>query len=266
MGTNLLTVQELLNATNGTLFNTDYAQDESVLNKFFTNVAIDSRNVTKNSLFITLIGEVQDGHKYVSQSVEKGATIVIVQKSSLSEFSHLYEDLTSKAIIIVVVNTLTALQNAAAFYVSKFPHLKRIAITGSNGKTTTKECLANVLNQEYRVVMTKGNLNSETGLPLSMFTIREEHEVGVFEMGMNRVGEITELANVFFPELAIITNVGTAHIGILGTKDNIAEQKKQIFSNFTKNSTGYVFEDESYFDFLPYGIIAPATSFCKKSK
>ncbi len=265
MGTNLLTIEELLNATNGTLFNTDFEKNESVLGKFFTSVAIDSRNSTDNSLFIPLMGEKQDGHNYVEQAVTNGATIILVQKSSLGEFSNLYEKLGCKAVFIIVENTLTALQNSATFYVKKFPHLKRIAITGSNGKTTTKECVANVLKQKFNVVMTQGNLNSETGLPLSMFTIREEHEVGVFEMGMNRVGEITELANVFFPELAIITNIGTAHIGILGTKDNIAEQKKQIFSNFTKNCTGFIFEDELYFDFLQKDVPGTIIPYGKKS-
>ncbi len=263
MGTNLLTVQELLSATNGTFFNTDFANDKSVLGKFCTNVVIDSRNVTKNSLFIPLIGENQDGHNYVEKAVNSGATMVLVQESSIEEFRSVYS--TTKAIIIIVKNTLTALQNAAAFYVKQFTQLKRIAITGSNGKTTAKECIANVLKQKYHVISTVGNLNSETGLPLSMFTIRKEHEVGVFEMGMNREGEISELANVFFPELAVITNIGTAHIGILGTKDNIAEQKKQIFSNFTKECVGFVFEDEKYFDFLQKDVPGTIVAYGKKS-
>lgn len=263
MGTNLLTVKQLLSATNGTFFNTDFANDKSVLDKFCTNVVIDSRNVTENSLFIPLIGENQDGHTYVEKAVNSGATMVLVQESSVEEFRSVYS--AANAIIIIVKNTLTALQNAAAFYAKQFTNLKRIAITGSNGKTTAKECIASVLKQKYNVINTIGNLNSETGLPLSMFTIRKEHEVGVFEMGMNREGEISELANVFFPELAVITNIGTAHIGILGTKDNIAEQKKQIFSNFTQDNVGFVFEDENYFDFLQKDVAGSIVAYGKKS-
>ncbi|MFI3257102.1 MAG: UDP-N-acetylmuramoyl-tripeptide--D-alanyl-D-alanine ligase, partial [Spirochaetales bacterium] len=149
-----------------------------------------------------------------------------------------------------VDNTLHALQKAAAYYVRKFPNLKRIAVTGSSGKTTAKECIASVLSGHYNVIMNEGNLNSETGLPLSVFKITEKHEIGIFEMGMNRHGEIKELADVFFPEVAVITNIGTAHIGIFGTQDKIAEEKKQIFSNFVNNSVGFIFEDEPYYDFL----------------
>ena len=109
-----------------------------------------------------------------------------------------------------------ALQRLAASYVLKFPSLIRIGITGSSGKTTTKEIAVNVLSQKYSVVYNEGNLNSETGLPLSVFKIRENHQVGIFEMGMNRKGEISELASVLYPQYGIITNVGTAHIGILG--------------------------------------------------
>jgi UDP-N-acetylmuramoyl-tripeptide--D-alanyl-D-alanine ligase len=107
-----------------------------------------------------------------------------------------------------------------------------------------------VLSQKYSVVTNEGNLNSETGLPLSVFKIRAEHEVGIFEMGMNRRGEISEIASVLFPSIAVITNIGTAHIGILGTQDAIAEEKKQIFSNFSENCIGFVPENDKYASFL----------------
>ncbi len=240
-----LTVQEILSATYGYLYN-----DANIANGF-ASVTTDSRNVCEDSLFIPLIGEFQDGHKYVDSACKSGASIIFVQESSIAEYKSIYENCTSTgAAVIVVKNTLTALQNIAKAYVSKFPNLIKIAITGSNGKTTAKECIGAVLSQKYNTVMNVGNLNSETGLPLSMFNIRSEHEVGIFEMGMNRRGEIKELSDVFFPNLALITNIGTAHIGILGTKDAIAEEKKQIFANFNKDCTGYIFEKDSYIDFL----------------
>ena len=98
-----------------------------------------------------------------------------------------------------------------------------------SGKTTTKEILASILREKYNVIATEGNFNSETGLPLSVFKIRAEHQVGVFEMGMNRKDEIGEIARVLAPNYAIITNIGNAHIGILGSRENIAEEKKKIF-------------------------------------
>lgn len=109
------------------------------------------------------------------------------------------------------------MQKTAAAYVDKFPSLIKIGVTGSSGKTTTKEIAAAILSQKYSVVTNRGNFNSETGLPLSVFAIRKEHQVGIFEMGMNRVNEIGEIASVLKPRFAVITNIGTAHIGILGS-------------------------------------------------
>ncbi len=264
MGENfLLTVTELLEATNGTVYG---IREKDFQNIGCTSVATDTRNVTENSLFVPLIGEKQDGHNYVQKAKELGASIIFISKSSVSTFQDVYDSVNSDGVVLILVeNTLHALQKAAAMYVKKFPLLKKIAITGSNGKTTLKECVGSVLAQKYTVIMNVGNLNSETGLPLSMFTIRKEHEVGIFEMGMNRRGEIKELADVFFPDVALITNIGTAHIGILGTKDVIAEEKKQIFANFTSSSVGYVFEDDDYVDFLKQGVNGSIRTYGRKS-
>ena len=153
---------------------------------------------------------------------------------------------------------MKALQDAAAAYLEQFPQLLKIGITGSNGKTTTKELLASIFAQRYRTVKNEGNLNSETGLPLSVFTVTKEHEVSIFELGMNRKGEIAELAAVLKPNIAVITNIGTAHIGILGSKDAIAHEKKEIFSRFDENSVGFVPDKDEYTAFLqevPHGKI-----------
>lgn len=241
----LLTIQELASSTFGELIFTKEG-DSCVY-----SVATDSRNVQNGSAFFPLIGEFQDGHNYIQKAVENGASVIVACKtvwnSKSEEFAKLVD---KKASVILVDNTLLALQQAAAFYVQKFPRLIRVGITGSNGKTTTKELVSSVLETKYSVIKTEGNFNSETGLPLSVFNIRQNHEVGVFEMGMNRVNEIKELANVLFPQFAIITNIGTAHIGILGTKQNIANEKKQIFSNFTESCVGFVPETDDFANFL----------------
>ena len=219
---------------------------------FFSSVATDSRNVKGGSLFVPLVGESQDGHKYIRSAVEKGATVVFAVKDNCEKLSAEDKEYAEKnASIVFVKNTLYALQDAAAAYVRKFPNLIKIGITGSNGKTTTKEIAVAVLSQKYNVVATEGNFNSETGLPLSVFNIRKEHEAGIFEMGMNRRNEIGELASVLCPSFGIITNIGTAHIGILGSKDNIAEEKKKIFSQFKDSScVGFVPASDEYASFL----------------
>ena len=220
----------------------------------FDCVSTDSRTVCQRALFIPLRGAEQDGHRYIEQALQQGACCVVADSGFLAaqkntdrliELCKHY-----RAACIGVENTLTALQDAAAAYVEQFSHLLTIGVTGSSGKTTTKELLASIFSQKYRTVKNEGNLNSETGLPLSVFSVREEHEVGIFELGMNRKGEIAELAAVLKPDIAVITNIGTAHIGILGSKDAIAQEKKHIFSYFDEHSVGFVPEQDAYAAFL----------------
>jgi UDP-N-acetylmuramoyl-tripeptide--D-alanyl-D-alanine ligase len=155
--------------------------------------------------------------------------------------------------LIVVADTLRGLQDAARIYLEQFPGLLRIGITGSSGKTTTKEIAAAMIGCEKPVLMNPGNLNSETGLPLAVFGVRPGHEVGVFELGMNRRGEIRELAELLKPQLALVTCVGTAHIGILGSRGAIAEEKKNIFSQFSGAETALIPDDDEYSPYLAEG-------------
>nr|WP_253676879.1 Mur ligase family protein [Treponema sp. OMZ 788] len=221
----LMTLEELLRSTDGKLV---HDADSS---KSFSSVVIDSRNVKDNSLFIPLRGENQDGHIYIESALKNGAKFFIADFDHLNQNEAGLLSLCKKynASCVAVKNNLKALQDAARFYLSKFPNLYKIGITGSSGKTTTKEILSSIYSQKYNTISTKGNLNSETGLPLSVFEVRPEHEAGIFELGMNRRGEIAEITSVLLPNAAIITNIGTAHIGILGTKQAIAEEKKRNF-------------------------------------
>lgn len=245
----LLTEQELLAAVAGKIFCGKNTSEKSV--PAFTSVATDSRNVVKGTLFVPLIGTHQDGHAFISDAVKKGASVVFAAEQYASRHC---DDLERESCCIIIVdNTLSALQRAAKAYVKKFPSLIKIGITGSSGKTTTKEIAAAVLSQKYEVLANEGNLNSETGLPLSVFKIREKHQVGIFEMGMNRSGEIAELASVLIPDYAIITNIGTAHIGILGSKEAIAEEKKHIFMYFSEKCTGFIPANDEFADFLAEG-------------
>ncbi len=242
----LMTIDELVPAVSGTCL-CNYCAANG-----FTSVATDSRKVLPGGLFVPLMGEFQDGHTYIPKALESGASVIFVDTGHGEGSASLFTSLGKKygVCFVMVENTLRALQDAARAYIAHFPKLKKIGITGSSGKTTTKEIVASIFAQGYNVVMNEGNLNSETGLPLSVFRVRPEHEVGVFELGMNRKGEIAEIARVLSPSLALITNIGTAHIGILGTQAAIAEEKKHIFSFFDEHSAGFIPEDDAWKKFL----------------
>lgn len=248
----LLSKEETLNACSGNLI---FGSGEF----YFSSVETDSRNVKQGSFFVPLIGEFQDGHKFIPQAVENGATCVFVAEDVYQKNPEYFLDSWKKnqnVKYIAVKNTLTALQNIAEKYVSKFPNLIKLAITGSSGKTTSKEMLVSLLSQKYNVICNQGNFNSETGLPLSVFNIRKNHELGIFEMGMNRKNEISEISRVLKAQYALITNIGTAHIGILGSRQNIAEEKSNVFNYLSlykeknQNAVAFIPKDDDFCDFL----------------
>jgi UDP-N-acetylmuramoyl-tripeptide--D-alanyl-D-alanine ligase len=201
---------------------------------------------------VALRGSAQDGHRFVDAAFRAGASGALVAFSALEDPALGLSGLAQRwnRVLVGVEDTLRAFQDAAGAYLKQFSNLIRIGITGSAGKTTTKEIAGAVIGQEKAVVMNRGNLNSETGLPLSVFNVRSHHEVGVFEAGMNRPGEIAELAEVLNPDLALITNIGSAHIGLIGSRGAIAEEKKKIFSAFTGANTALIPSDDDYRDFL----------------
>ena len=249
MKISLLNLNEILSAVDGKFVGNEKNKAEFA----FSSVTTDSRNVKKESLFVPLIGQNQNGHKYIPSAIEKGASVIFVEENEYNSEPEKYDYLAEKnpfLSFIVVKNTLKALQDSAAAYVEKFPSLIKVGITGSSGKTTTKEMVVSVLKQKFNVVYTQGNFNSETGLPLSVFNIRAEHEVGVFEMGMNRKDEIGEIAAVLKPKYALITNIGTAHIGILGSRKNIAIEKRKIFKYIPQDGVAFIPAEDDFAEFL----------------
>ncbi len=243
----LLSLEDILGATGGIHLL------GSGGNICFTDVQTDSRKVGRNTLFVPLIGEKQDGHAYIPQALEKGSSVIFMALANYEKDSDFFVQQSlahQECCFIGVENTLHALQALAMRYVAQFPRLIKIGVTGSSGKTTTKELLRSILSQKYSVVANEGNLNSETGLPLSVFKIRAEHQVGLFEMGMNRKDEMGELAAVLKPRFAVITNIGTAHIGMLGGRRQIAEEKAKIFSHFNGFGTAVIPKDDDFSDFL----------------
>lgn len=246
MSESLLTIDEVLESSAGihVLGSGEF---------FFSSVETDSRNVREGTFFIPLIGEFQDGHKYIPQAVEKGCTVVFACMKNYEADSEFFVQLSlkyPKVFFIIVENTLTALQKIAKAYVDKFPSLIKVGVTGSSGKTTTKEIASAILSEKYNVISNKGNFNSETGLPLSVFNIRKEHTLGIFEMGMNRENEIGEIADVLRPMYAIVTNIGSAHIGMLGSRENIAKEKSKVFNHLNGFGTGVIPFDDDFVDYM----------------
>lgn len=214
----------------------------------FSSVSIDSRNVETGALFVALQGNHSDGHCFVEAAFAKGAGAALVNRGALPDLADTARRF--QRTLLAVDDSLRGLQEAARAYLALFPQLIRVGITGSSGKTTTKELAAAMISVEKPVVMNEGNLNSETGLPLSVFKVRAWHKVGIFEMGMNRRGEIAELAHVLQPQIALVTNIGTAHIGMLGGQEQIVREKKAIFAEFTGNETALVPAGDEYAAFL----------------
>jgi UDP-N-acetylmuramoyl-tripeptide--D-alanyl-D-alanine ligase len=260
----LLTKEELLNAVKGTQIGSALCS--------FNDVQTDSRNVTseKPCMFVPLVGEFQNGHKYIPSvlTADKKASVILLNDSEYQNDSALYEKLAAEnpdVCFVRVENTLHALQDAAEAYVAKkCRNMILVSITGSSGKTTTKEMMVSVAKAHFGhagVAYTYGNLNSETGLPLSVFKIRGDEKIGIFEMGMNRVNEIGEISKVLKSRFGIITNIGTAHIGILGSQKNIAEEKRKSFAYIPSNGAAVVGADDPFADFCTEGVKGKVVKF-----
>ena len=252
MGASLLSLDEIMATTGGSLCSSGSAFQ-------FFSVATDSRNVCDGSLFVPLIGEKQDGHVYIPQALEKGACSVLIARKNYSNNKAFFDELINKNPSVAFISVDDTLH---ACYVGKFPGLIKIAVTGSSGKTTTKEIALALLSQKYKVIANEGNLNSETGLPLSVFNIRKGHEVGLFEMGMNRRDEMKEIAAVLKPRHAVVTNIGTAHIGILGSREAIAEEKAHVFDYLDSSSVAFIPKDDDFASFLSERVSGHSASVC----
>ena len=217
-----ITLAQLLEAVHGTLLG-DF-RDENVI---VQRVDTDSRTIHSGSLFIPLVGERFDGHAYINAALEGGALGCLTARER--------ESYRPDRFYIKVASTQRALRDLAAWYKARFP-IPFIAVTGSVGKTTTKDMVAAVLGQKYQVLKTEGNFNNELGLPLTLFRLNRQHEICVLEMGMNHFGEISYLVHLAPPDVAVITNIGDAHIENLGSRQGILKAKSEIFE--TMDPTG----------------------------
>jgi len=189
-------------------------------------VSFDTRQIVPGNLFVPLKGDANDGHKYIDTAFDKGAAAILWQK----DVPNPPED----AAVLVVEDTLRALQELAHSY-RKQTSAKIIAITGSNGKTTTKDIVAAVFSETFKVHKTDGNFNNHIGLPLTILAMDEKTEIAILEMGMSGKGEISLLTKIAQPDAAIITNIGEAHLQDLGSREAIANAKLEIIEGLPKN-------------------------------
>ena len=195
-----------------------YYGDEESYYKEVTSVTIDSRKIEKDCLFIAIRGARVDGHMFIPQSIHDGALCAISEKR-IESASYPY---------IMVNSCVQALKDIAEHY-RRSLHIKVVGISGSVGKTSTKEMIASVLGQKYSVLKTEGNFNNEIGLPLTIFNLREEHEIAVLEMGISDFGEMERLAKMARPDICVITNIGCAHLEQLRSREGILKAKTEMF-------------------------------------
>lgn len=210
-----LTLEKITQACGGMYYGPDHLLQCSV-----SSVTIDSRKVTKDGLFIALKGQRVDGHSFIPQVMAAGA-LCVLSEEKLPDAIGPY---------ILVDSTYQALKDVAAWYRRSLP-VKVVGISGSVGKTSTKEMIASILSQKYTVLKTEGNYNNEVGLPLTVLKLRRRHQIAVLEMGISDFGEMTRLSAIARPDVAVLTNIGYAHLENLGSRDGILKAKTEMLEN-----------------------------------
>ncbi|WP_022819605.1 D-glycero-beta-D-manno-heptose 1,7-bisphosphate 7-phosphatase [Fusobacterium russii] len=193
------------------------------------NVAMDSRKVSKNSLFFAI----NNGNKFIGEAMKNGASLIVADNTDIDDKR-----------VIKVKNTVETMQNLAQKYRKKLA-LKVVAITGSNGKTTTKDISYSLLSQKYSVLKTEGNYNNHIGLPFTLLSLTDENEIAVLEMGMSDFGEIRRLCEIAKPDYGIITNIGESHLEFLKTRENVFKAKTEML-DFIEKENVFVFGDDDF--------------------
>ncbi len=242
-------MREVLETTGGRLLS-------GTLDRRITGVSTDTRTLKRGDLFVALQGERFDGHTYVGEAVKKGACGLIVKRGV---------KFLKNCAVIRVKDTLKALGDLAASWRHRFG-IPVIAVTGSNGKTTTKEMIAALLSQKFHLLKTEGNLNNRIGLPLMLFRLSARHEVAVLEMGMNLPGEISRLAEIASPTVGVITNIGPAHLAGLKSVAGVARAKGELLDRLPRLGVAVLPYDSPFFRTLKRRSVSDLVSFGWKRK
>ncbi len=232
-----LSANEAVSATGGELL---YGLETTS----FSRVSIDSRTTVKGDLFVAIIGAAHDGHNHAAKGVSLGQKGLIINRSAQIELPH---DQWRQAgyFCIAVEDTTRALGDLAAF-IRKKTRLPVVAITGSNGKTSTRRMTTAVMQQKFDVLATEGNFNNEIGLPLTLFKYEPSHKLAVLELGMNHFGEIRRLAQICRPDIGVITNVGPAHLEGLGSVEGVAQAKGELLEFLSPGAKIVLNQDDPY--------------------
>lgn len=218
---NDMTLEDVLLATKGQYFGKDID-----LKKMISGVVIDSRKMEKGNLFVAIKGERVDGHNFISSVIEAGAAASLCEER---------QDVGLEPYILVP-STLQAIKDLAGYYRSKM-NVKVIGISGSVGKTSTKEMVASVLSEQFSVLKTMGNFNNEIGMPLTLLRIEKEHEAAVIEMGISDFGEMSRLSKIARPDIALLTNIGQCHLENLQDRNGVFKAKSEMFDYIATDGT-----------------------------
>ncbi len=234
-----LTMKNIADITGGTIYVSGAADTERLSTQEVDSIVTDSRKAAAGSLFVAIVGERADGHRFLPQVAEQCASAMLSELTpdEIGEKFGYGPEITESIPVIVVKSTLQAVKDIAEFYLKQL-QIPIIGIVGSVGKTSTKEMVAHVLEQKFRILKTEGNFNNELGVPMTVFRLREEHEAGVLEMGINHFGEMHRLAKIVRPDTVIMTNIGTAHLEFLESRDGILKAKSEVFDYF--KPTGHI--------------------------
>jgi len=228
-----ISIQDILQATGGQLLS------EAGPNAFSLSVSTDTRNIKEGDLFVALKGDNFDAHNFLDKAVEQGAKTLLVQEDKGVEGVN----------VVLVEDTLKGLQDLASSWRNELTD-RAIGITGSNGKTSTKDLTDAVLSQKFQTKATLGNFNNHIGLPLTVLRNTREDEATIYEMGMNHPGEIAPLCEIARPQIGIITSIGTAHIEHMGSQEGIAREKGALAAALPKDGTLIVPTDVDYKEVL----------------
>lgn len=257
-----ITVNKIVEICNGKLL----SGDENIQVKTYSK---DTRTLNKGDMYLGIKGEKINGNDYIEQAFINGAIGCITDENVSEKIINKYE---KEKVIIKVENTIKAIQELAKYKRSLY-NIPVIAVTGSVGKTSTKDIIANVLGQKYKVLKTEGNMNNHIGLPMTLLKLKD-HTAVVVEMGMNHFGEISLLTNIAKPTGCVITNIGTSHIGNLGSRENILKAKLEILEGLDKNGFVLINNDndllhewakkEKRYKIYTYGLENNSTYMAKK--
>ncbi|MFO7860762.1 MAG: UDP-N-acetylmuramoyl-tripeptide--D-alanyl-D-alanine ligase [Desulfosalsimonas sp.] len=231
------TIEDITAATAGDVVSTGNRTD-------FSGVGIDSRDVAGNDIFAAIVGPRHDGHDFFQQVLDAGVSCIVCCRDRLGSLP--VEDWKRQGVACIAVDdTIRALGDMAA-YQRRRAQISVVAVTGSNGKTSTKELIAAVLARKYKVLSTAGNLNNEIGMPLTLLRLETEHQAAVLELGMNHPGEIDRLAAICRPDVGVITNIAPAHLEGLGSVEGVAAAKAELLIHIRSGGTAVLNSDDAY--------------------